>query len=356
MCDVNKELPTSGGFGIRNGGSESSYISNLNVGSNLKYTVSTTVTAEEKVQVNKNFLNKTIEYAKQQKESEEFNNAIVDVQKSFSEALEKAETVAADKNATQEEVDAVWQKLLTEVHKLGMIKGDITSLEKLVDVAEAIDLDKYVEAGQVEFKDALKAAQDLIADKDNAMQKEITETEDNLLSAMLNLRFKADKSILKSLIEDAETKEESAYTSESYTVMALALNDAKVVIENENATQEEVDEAAATLKSAIDGLVVVKDDKKDDNKDDGTKGDDSKDDSTKGDDNKDNSAGGSKDQNNSQSGSDKKETTAKNRASKTGDMTSLLFPALMLTASAGAIGGVAVQRKKKGNKRENSKK
>ena len=51
-----------------------------------------------------------------------------------------------------------------------------------------------------------------------------------------------------------------------------------------------------------------------------------------------------------------KETTAKNRASKTGDMTSLLFPALMLTASAGAIGGVAVQRKKKGNKRENSKK
>ena len=177
VCDVNKELPTSGGFGIRNGGSESSYISNLNVGSNLKYTVSTTVTAEEKVQVNKNFLNKTIEYAKQQKESEEFNNAIVDVQKSFSEALEKAETVAADKNATQEEVDAVWQKLLTEVHKLGMIKGDITSLEKLVDVAEAIDLDKYVEVGQVEFKDALKAAQDLIADKDNAMQKEITETE-----------------------------------------------------------------------------------------------------------------------------------------------------------------------------------
>ena len=58
------------------------------------------------------------------------------------------------------------------------------------------------------------------------------------------------------------------------------------------------------LKSAIDGLVVVKDDKKDDNKDDGTKGDDSKDDgtkgddskddSTKGDDNKDNSAGESK--------------------------------------------------------------
>ena len=236
-----------------------------------------------------------------------------------------------------------------------MIKGDITSLEKLVDVAEAIDLDKYVEVGQVEFKDALKAAQDLIADKDNAMQKEITETEDNLLSAMLNLRFKADKSILKSLIDDAETKEESAYTAESYTVMALALNDAKVVIENENATQEEVDEAAATLKRAIDCQVVVKDDKKDDNKDDGTKGDDSKDDSTKGDDNKDNSAGESKDQNNSQSGSDKKETTAKNRASKTGDMTSLLFPALMLTASAGAIGGVAVQRKKKGNKRENSK-
>lgn len=361
VCDVNTNLPTSGGFGIRNGGSESSYISNLNVGTNLKYTLSTTATAEEKVQVNKNFLNKTIEYAKQKKDSDEFNNAIADVQKSFTEVLEKAEAVAADENATQEEVDTVWQELLTEVHKLGMIKGDISDLEKLVGAAEAIDLDKYVEAGQAEFKDTLKAAQDLIADKDNAMQKEITEAEDNLLSVMLNLRFKADKSILKSLIEDAETKEESAYTEESYAVLVSAIKDAKVVMENENATQEEVDAAAATLKSAVDGLVAVNDDNKgDDNKN--NSGSDNKDNTTgsdknnSGNDNNGKSDGGSKDQNNSQSGNNKNGTTVKNKASKTGDMVSLLFPALMLTASAGTIGGVAVQRKKKGSKRENSKK
>ena len=354
VCDVNTELPKSGGFGIRNGGSESSYISNLQVGTNLKYTLNTTVTVEEKVQVNKNFLNSTIEYAKQQKESEEFDNVIADVQKSFNEVLGKAETVAANENATQEEVDNVWKELLTEVHKLGIVKGDINSLEKLVAVAGELDLEKYIEAGQLEFKDAIKAAQNLIADKENATQKEIIEAEENLLSAMLELRFKADKSILKSLIEDAEKKDESAYTEESYSVMALALSEAKVVSENENATQDEVDVAAATLKSAVDGLVAVNDNKGDDTKGDDTKGDDTKGNDTKGDDTKNNATSGSKDQNKSQNGNDKKETT-RNKASKTGDMTSILFPALILTASAGTISGVMIQRKKKGNKRENSK-
>ena len=46
-------------------------------------------------------------------------------------------------------------------------------------------MNDYVEAGQAEFKEALAAAQRLIADKDNAMQAEIETAETNLLNAML---------------------------------------------------------------------------------------------------------------------------------------------------------------------------
>ena len=64
-------------------------------------------------------------------------------------------------------------------------------------------MNDYVEAGQAEFIEALEAAQDLLADKDNAMQAEIETAETNLLNAMLNLRYKADKSILEDVIAEA---------------------------------------------------------------------------------------------------------------------------------------------------------
>lgn len=80
------------------------------------------------------------------------NNIIADVQKTFNAALDAAKAVAADPAATQEEVDAAWKTLMTEIHKLGFVKGDITSLETLVALAEGYDMNDYVEAGQAEFK------------------------------------------------------------------------------------------------------------------------------------------------------------------------------------------------------------
>ena len=146
---------------------------------------------------------------------------------------------------------------MTEIHKLGFVKGDITSLETLVALAEGYDMNDYVEAGQAEFKEALAAAQAILADKDNAMQAEIETAETNLLNAMLNLRYKADKSILESVLAEANGKDASAYTAESYAVLTAAVAEANTVMENENATQEEVDAAVQSVQTAIDGLVAV---------------------------------------------------------------------------------------------------
>ena len=133
--------------------------------------------------------------------------------------------------------------------------------------------DSYVEAGQAEFKEALAAAQAILADKDNAMQAEIETAETNLLNAMLNLRYKADKSILESVLAEANGKDASAYTAESYAVLTAAVAEANTVMENENATQEEVDAAVQSVQTAIDGLVAVEKpstETPDDNKADGT--------------------------------------------------------------------------------------
>jgi LPXTG-motif cell wall-anchored protein len=70
----------------------------------------------------------------------------------------------------------------------------------------------------------------------------------------LNLRLIPDKSLLEDLINQAEGLNSANYTKASFDGLTKALNEAKAVYENPNATQEEVDNAKATLEKAIAGL------------------------------------------------------------------------------------------------------
>lgn len=208
--------------------------------------------------VDKGILNSVIAYAENAKASGEYDNAIESVQKSFDKALEEAKTIAADHNATQETINQAWKTLLNEIHKLGFVAGDKTTLASLIEAANGInaELDRYVETGKAEFTAALEAAQAVYQDGD-AMQAEVNEAADNLLKAMLNLRYKADKSILEEVLAEANSIDATAYTEESYAVLQTAIAEANEVMANENASQEEVNTAVANVQAAMDGLVAV---------------------------------------------------------------------------------------------------
>ena len=141
---------------------------------------------------------------------------------------------------------------------LGFVAGDKTALASLIEAANGINakLDLYVEAGKPEFTAALEAAVGVYEDGD-AMQAEVNTVADNLLNAMLNLRLKADKSILQQVIAEANGKNANAYTAESYAVLQVAVNEANAIMENENATQDEVDTAVTNVQTAMDNLVAV---------------------------------------------------------------------------------------------------
>ena len=64
-----------------------------------------------------------------------------------------------------------------------------------------------------------------------------------------------DKSELAAIIEIAVAKVETDYTTESWDIVAAALAEAQQVYANAEATQEQVDAAAAALTSAINALV-----------------------------------------------------------------------------------------------------
>ena len=67
---------------------------------------------------------------------------------------------------------------------------------------------------------------------------------------------KTDSSALKDLVNETESKKLNSndYTEESWNTFQTALTNAKSVLENENASQSELDDAYNALKSAMDGL------------------------------------------------------------------------------------------------------
>ena len=68
-----------------------------------------------------------------------------------------------------------------------------------------------MEAGQKEFTDALEAAKDVLADGD-AMQADVDAAWEALVTAMENLRLKANKEALEALLNEVEGLDLSQYT------------------------------------------------------------------------------------------------------------------------------------------------
>ena len=89
------------------------------------------------------------------------------------------------------------------------------------------------------------------------MQEEVNTAYSELVTAFLNLRLIPDKSLLEDLINQANGLNGANYTKATFDGLTKALDEAKAVYENPDATQEEVDNAKDVLAKAIAGLQTV---------------------------------------------------------------------------------------------------
>ena len=142
------------------------------------------------------------------------------------------------------------------MHKLEFYAGDKTALKAFIDKVSDLDSSKYTETTWTQFNDALTAANGVYEDV-NAMQPEVNEAYINLVTAFLNLRLKPNKDLLGELINQASGLYSANYTKASFDGLTKALDEAKVVFENPNASQVEVDNAKAVLEKAIAELQTV---------------------------------------------------------------------------------------------------
>ena len=178
----------------------------------------------------------------------------------FQKALTEAKAVLDNPNATQEQVNTAWDNLLEGIWGLGLKQGDKTMLELLIHRAEGMlpNESKYLPDHWQELLDALAAGQDVMEDG-NALQGDVETAVDELLTAILAQRFKADKSILEDLISTAQDMDLTGYTAESVATFRSALAAAQAVMADESLSEDDqqvVNDAVAALQSAMDGLTA----------------------------------------------------------------------------------------------------
>ena len=182
----------------------------------------------------------------------------------FKEAYDKANEVLANADSTQEEVNQAYQSLKTAYENLEerVIEGDANKFELsiAIDLAKTItdeDLKNVIPVVVTEFKDALAQAQIVLANPD-ATQEEVDTAFNRLANAMWKLEFyKGNKAQLQAFVEQLAGLNEDDYSQKTWLVFEEALNNANVVLANENAMQEEVDETYTKLVKAFLELRLI---------------------------------------------------------------------------------------------------
>ena len=187
---------------------------------------------------------------------EDLANVVPAVVDEFKAARQQANDVYNNAGASQVEVNNAFDRLANVMQMLEFVKGDKTVLKAFIDQVSTLKAEDYREATWTSFKEALEKANKVYTN-DNAMQEEINTVYTELVKAFVNLRFIPNKDLLEDLINKAEGLNVANYTKASYALVTGALEEAKAVFNNPNATQEEVDNAKDVLAKAIAGLQTV---------------------------------------------------------------------------------------------------
>lgn len=182
------------------------------------------------------------------------NHTVQVVVDGFTASLKAAKELVANGSDSQQEVNNATMDLLGWIAKVDWKQGDKTALEITVDIARTINENINLYLDTDVFTAALSKAEEVLA-SGNAMQDDVDDAYNALLNAMMDLKMKPNKDILKKMVENGPS-DLTIYTPESVQKYKDTLARAKAVLNDESATQDQVDAAAEALKAAEDGLVV----------------------------------------------------------------------------------------------------
>lgn len=175
----------------------------------------------------------------------------------FATALDEAQSISAAEDANQETVNHAVDALQDAMESL-VKRADNSNLVAAINSIKELDESRYQPDSWAALAQALAEAEKVAANRD-ATADEIEAAYTNLEAAYKALALRADMTAIDDMISKVEAMDANAYTAKSWKLVADALETAKTVAANENATQEAVDAAARTLQAAAAALVKAGD-------------------------------------------------------------------------------------------------
>lgn len=203
--------------------------------------------------VDKTILNQLIEQASARVEDDYTTTSWA----AFATALAEAQSISAAEDAKQETVNHAADALQDAMESL-VKRADNSNLVAAIDSIKELDESRYQPDSWAALAQALAEAEKVAANRD-ATADEIEAAYTNLEAAYKALALRADMTAIDDMISKVEAMDANAHTAKSWKLVADALEAAKTVAANENATQEAVDAAARTLQAAAAALVKAGD-------------------------------------------------------------------------------------------------
>lgn len=171
----------------------------------------------------------------------------------YTAALDEAQSVYDGIFSASDEIKEAQEKLQNALNGLHPLP-DKDPLISAVITAKQIDTTAYIPTSVDPLSSAIQHANSVISNE-NSHIEDVENAIDQLNTAVQSLIPRPDKSALAKLIEKKNKLDESVYTTDSFTALTVTAADASSVLQDENATQSDVDTAAKNLKNCINGLV-----------------------------------------------------------------------------------------------------
>ena len=203
--------------------------------------------------VDKTILNQLIEQASDLVEDDYTTTSWA----AFATALAEAQSISAAEDANQVTVNHAADALQDAMESL-VKRADNSNLVAAINSIKELDESRYQPDSWAALAQALAEAEKVAANRD-ATADEIEAAYTNLEAAYEALALRADMTAIDDMISKVEAMDANAHTAKSWKLVADALEAAKTVAANENATQEAVDAAARTLQAAAAALVKAGD-------------------------------------------------------------------------------------------------
>ena len=170
----------------------------------------------------------------------------------FRSEIENTKRFIDDRNISQDKVDEQTEVMLS-IEDLLVETADKGQLIELYEQYSDYDFDGYTPASVQRFQGEVQNSKRLIDDK-NVSQDKVDEQTETMLSAGDLLVEKADKGPLQSIIDECNALDRSDY-KEGYSDLESAVKSVSKILEDDNASQEDVDSAVSKIREARNNLV-----------------------------------------------------------------------------------------------------